>query len=69
MARFQISFTMGTVIYPAIELEGGYSDAKEWAEARIGHYPPGTRYHIRIWRQDPAFPAWAPCDDPNFPEC
>lgn len=69
MARFQVTFTTGAVIHPPEELEGSYSDAKELAESKLDQYPPGTRYHIRIWQRDPAYPTWAPCDEPGFPEC
>jgi hypothetical protein len=69
MARFQISFTTGIVIYPPKEFEGSYVEAKVFAEAELGHYPPGTRHHIRIWRADPGFPGWAPCDDKDWLAC
>ena len=69
MARFQISFTYGMVMYPPAELEGTYADAKKLAETQLEKYAPGTRYHIRIWRRDPVYPAWVPCDDPDFKEC
>jgi hypothetical protein len=69
MARYQISFTTGTVIYPPKEFEGSYTDAKKFAEAQLDHHAPGTRYHIRIWRMDPVYPTWVPCDEQGFPEC
>ena len=69
MARFQINFTKGTVIYPPQESEGSYADAKGFAEAQVEHYASGTQYHIRIWRTDPVFSNWAPCDDQDFREC
>ena len=69
MARFQITFTTGTIIYPPKEFEGRHDDAKKFAEAQLEHYPAGTRYHIRMWRMDPVCPIWVPCDDPDFKEC
>ena len=69
MARFQISFTTGMAIHPPREFEGSYLEAKKFAEAELEHYASGTRYHIQIWRMDPGFPAWVPCNDKDFPDC
>lgn len=69
MARFQINFTSGIIMYPPEEIEGSYNDAKEFAESRLKDYAPGTRYHIRMWRMDPLYPNWVPCDDPDFLSC
>lgn len=69
VARFQINFTSGVIVYPPEEFEGSYPDAKKFAEAQLERYPPGTRYHVRIRGKDPLYPTWAPCDDENFPEC
>ena len=51
------------------EFEGSCADVKGFAEAQLEHYASGTRYHIRIWRTDPVFSSWAPCDDQDFREC
>jgi hypothetical protein len=69
MARFQISFTTGTSVHPPKEIEGSYAHAKKFAKAQLALYPPGTRYHMRVWREDPVLPVWAPCDDQDFKEC
>ncbi len=69
MPRFQINFTTGTDIHPPKEFDGSYEEAKKFAEGQLGSYPSGTRYHLRIWRTDPSYPAWAPCDDKDFQSC
>ena len=69
MARFQINLIIGMAIHPPVEFEGSYADARKLAEAQLEDYAPGTRYHIRIWRRDPVYPAWVPCGDPDFQEC